>query len=277
LTKGRLIDTLKPVQTSPLFQPFPMLEGRSGQAWRHQPAFRRPRHFHLEPEINLITRGSCVLGIGDRQLHLTQGQFVVFQPGQDHELIEASHDLGLFVLALRPELAKRALGTTKLPGIESSLVSASELSRFEAELSALGDLHDATSIDQRTADLFRLAIERAPQAPALSRRAVDSLRSDHSLSQSVLAQRLRATPSSVSREFRRAVGLPLVEYRARLRLMRFIDLVDSGAPFSRAATDADFGSYAQCHRVFRRALRCSPQEYFAGLRSELDDATALSP
>jgi AraC-like DNA-binding protein len=250
-----------------------MLAGRRGQAWRHQPAFRRPRHFHLEPEINLITRGSCVIGIGDRQLRLTEGQFVVFQAGQDHELIEASHDLGLFVVALRPELAERALGTTALPGIEQSLVSASELTQLDAELSAFGELQDATSVDQRIADLFRLTLERAPKAPALSRRAVESLRSDHSLSQSALAHRFRTTSSNISQDFRRALGVPLVEYRARLRLMRFIDLVDRGASLSRAAFDADFGSYAQCHRVFRRALRCSPQEYFGGLRDQLNDET----
>jgi AraC-like DNA-binding protein len=41
-----------------------------------------------------------------------------------------------------------------------------------------------------------------------------------------------------------------------------------------AALDADFGSYAQCHRVFRRALRCSPQQYFAGTRESIAQAIA---
>ena len=57
--------------------------------------------------------------------------------------------------------------------------------------------------------------------------------------------------------------------------MRFIDLVDRGSPFTRAALEADFGSYAQCHRIFRRTLRCSPQAYFAGARTQLNDETAL--
>jgi AraC-like DNA-binding protein len=249
-----------------------MLGGRRAQAWRHQPAFRRPRHFHVEPEINLITRGSCVIGVGDRVVRLGEGEFVVFQAGQDHELIDASDDLGLFVAALRPDLCDRALGPG-LSRIESSLVSATELRQVNAELSALGEIRDATTIDQRVADLFRLAAERAPKAGAMSRRVVDSLRSDRSVSQSALARRFRTSSSSVSREFRAAVGVPLVEYRARLRLMRFIDLVDKGASLSRAALDADFGSYAQCHRVFRRALRCSPQEYFRGIRERLNDQT----
>jgi AraC-like DNA-binding protein len=250
-----------------------MLEGRRAQAWRHQPAFRRPRHFHLEPEINLVTRGACTIGVGDRLLQLKEGQYVVFQAGQDHELIEASDDLGLFVAALHPELCDRALGRA-LPSVDRSMVSACELREVDAELSALGDLADATAVDQRIAELFRLATERAPKAGAVSRRAVESLRLDHSVSQSALARRFRTTASRVSREFHDDLGVPLVEYRARLRLMRFIELVDAGAALGRAALDADFGSYAQCHRVFRRALCCSPQEYFRGLRNRLNDQTA---
>jgi AraC-like DNA-binding protein len=251
-----------------------MLAGRRAQAWRHQPAFRRPRHFHLEPEINLVTRGTCTLGVGDRLLRLSEGQFVVLEAGQDHELLEASGDLGLFVTALHPELHHRALGAPTLLEGDDNRFSAGELARLDAELSALGELRDGTSIEHRLAELFRLALDRTPRAPAMSRRVVQTLRLDHSLSQAALARRFRTTASSVSREFRRTLGVPLVEYRARLRLMRFIDLVDAGSSLSRAALDADFGSYAQCHRVFRRSLRCSPQEYFREMRGELNEQTA---
>jgi methylphosphotriester-DNA--protein-cysteine methyltransferase len=77
----------------------------------------------------------------------------------------------------------------------------------------------------------------------------------------------------VSRTFHAELGVPLVEYRARIKLMRFVALVDSGRSLTRAAFDAEFGSYAQCHRVFFRALRCSPRDYFAGAREQVDAAT----
>lgn len=251
-----------------------MLAGRRAQAWRHQPAFRRPRHFHEEPEINLVTRGSCALGVGDRSLRLVAGQLVVFQPGQDHELLEASPDLDLFVFALRPDLHARALSAGSLAAVDAAALSDRELAIFETELSAVGELRDAASVDARVADLFARALEGAPKANATSRRVVESLRAEQSLSEGALAARLRTTPSGISRHFRSALGVPLVEYRARLRLMRFIDLVDRGLPLTRAALEADFGSYAQCHRVFRRTLRCSPQRYFAGVRMQLDAETA---
>lgn len=254
-----------------------MLAGRRAQAWRHQPAFRRPRHFHDEPEINLVTRGSCVLGVGDRRLLIERGQLAVLQPGQDHELLEATPDLGLFVFALRAEYAERALGSRRLTGLEVSEVSAARLLGLEEELSALGALRDAVSGDARVAEMFAEAVDRAPKAHAISRRVLESLQADQSLSESTLARRLRTNSSGISREFRRALGVPLVEYRARIRLMRFIELVDGGETLSRAALGADFGSYAQCHRVFRRALRCSPREYFEGLRLQRNDETAKAP
>jgi hypothetical protein len=51
-----------PFVTASLYQPFPMQPGHRAQAWRHQPAFLRPRHFHEEPELNLVTRGTATFG-----------------------------------------------------------------------------------------------------------------------------------------------------------------------------------------------------------------------
>jgi AraC-like DNA-binding protein len=83
----------------------------------------------------------------------------------------------------------------------------------------------------------------------------------------------RTAPAQVSREFHRDLGLTLVEFRARLRLMRFVRLVDKGATMSTAALAAEFGSYAQFHRAFQRALGCSPRDYFRGARSAVEAAT----
>jgi len=92
-----------------------------------------------------------------------------------------------------------------------------------------------------------------------------------------LGTRLRTTQSRISREFHRDLGLTLVEFRARIRLMRFVELVDSGLSLTAAATDADFGSYAQCHRVFQRALGCAPSAYFAGARAQIEAVTEPEP
>ncbi|HEX6271884.1 MAG TPA: helix-turn-helix transcriptional regulator [Polyangiaceae bacterium] len=249
-----------------------MLAGRRAQVWRHEPAFRRPRHFHREPEINLLVRGRCVLGIGDRSVSLSRGQSLFFEPGQDHELLEASDDLELFVLALSPELAERAFGarpSCSIPeGDPPRMVSS-----MHAELAGLAHVSDVATAERRLAELFVRAVDGAPKAHVRSHRALASLRVERDVSEATLARRLGVDPSELSRRFRADLGVTLVEYRARLRLMRFVELVDRGISMTRAALDADFGSYAQCHRVFRRVFGCAPTDYFQGARHELDWAT----
>jgi AraC-like DNA-binding protein len=55
-----------------------------------------------------------------------------------------------------------------------------------------------------------------------------------------------------------------------------VRLVDAGYSFTQAALEAEFGSYAQCHRVFRRATSVTPRAYFAGARAQVDLATSAA-
>jgi AraC-like DNA-binding protein len=272
LTGARVNVTIAPPLET-LYQPFPMLAGRRAQAWRHQPAYRRPRHFHAEPELNLVARGSAVVGVGDQSIVVSAGELLFFQPGQDHVLFDASDDLDLFVVALRPEFMERSLGSRGRSAVQHARLSTAELSSFRAELSGLADVRDAAVSDERLADLFSLAIDRSPKAHVHSRKALEAFGRAPDASEATLARRLGVHPSGISRHFHGDFGVRLVEYRARLRLIRFVELVDAGASYSRAALDADFGSYAQCHRVFRRLLGCPPGDYFRGERSIVDGAT----
>jgi methylphosphotriester-DNA--protein-cysteine methyltransferase/mannose-6-phosphate isomerase-like protein (cupin superfamily) len=269
-----LVEYIPAVVRGALFQPFPMRPGHRAQVWRHQPSYRRPRHFHGEPEINLVVSGRARIGVGADVMTLEAGEFVLLAPGVDHVLFEASDDLDLLVTALRPELAARA--------VKLSLASLNGTRRFEAaelrdvadELGALSDISDPLTHEHRLCALFRRATAATPNVHVISRRALASVLADPAVSGSGLAHRIRATPSALSRNFRSDFGVTFVEFRARVRLMRFIELVDGGQRFVSAALDADFGSYAQCHRVFRRALGCSPQQYFAGTRESIAHAIA---
>lgn len=250
-----------------------MLAGRRAQAWRHRPEFRRPRHFHREPELNLVVRGSCLLGVGDRSVGLVAGQAVFLAPGQDHVLLEHSSDFDLFVLALTPELAERVLGARAALPSEGFELDRVELERHAAVLAGLGSVSDAAESERRLGELFASATKRAPRTHVLSRRALQVLRDDPALSEVNLAGSIGGSASRISRLFHRDLGLTLVEHRARVRLMAFVTAVDRGASLTAAAFAAGFGSYAQCHRVFQRALAQSPREYFAGGRRDVDDAT----
>jgi AraC-like DNA-binding protein len=251
-----------------------MTPGHRAQVWRHQPSYLRPRHFHGEPEINLVVSGRARLGVGGDVMTLEAGEFVLLAPGVDHVLFEASDNLDLLVIALRPELAARALNSNLASLNGARRFDAAELRGVSDELGALSDVRDPLTHERRLCSLFQRATLARSKVHVISRRAVASVLADPGVSGSGLARRMRAAPSALSRNFRSDFGVTFVEFRARVRLMRFVELVDAGQSFVRAAQEADFGSYAQCHRVFRRALGCSPQQYFAGTRESIAQATA---
>jgi mannose-6-phosphate isomerase-like protein (cupin superfamily) len=130
-----------------MYQPFPMLAGRGAQAWRHQPAFRRPRHFHDEPELNVVLSGWCTVGIGERTVTLQAGDVVFFQPGQDHALLEESAHLDLFVMALTPELADRVgVTSAKRTGVQRlDEVARMAIAEFLVESNSLSDASEASA------------------------------------------------------------------------------------------------------------------------------------
>jgi len=259
-----------------LFQRFPMLPGRRAQAWRHQPAFRRPRHFHAEPELNVVCRGSARVGLGDSVVHLTSGEVILFHPGQDHVLLEASPDLELWVLALRADLAARAVDSLTRAASVRCRLPAPVLSALVETLASLESVSDADTVEMRLVGQFLQVQGHLSTNHVLSRRALQAVNADLDTPGAELAQRLGVDPSMLSRQFHEAFAVTFVSYRARQRAMAFIRLVDSGLTLTRAATEAGFGSYAQCHRVLTKAFGCPPNRYFAGERVHIDDAIDVS-
>lgn len=250
-----------------------MLPGRRAQVWRHRPEFRRPRHFHREPELNVVVRGSATLGVGTRVQPARAGDVLVFEPGQDHVLLDASDDLLLFALALTPELWERRRSST------GAVVAASPSERWaqaESVLGAVADMRDASVVETLLSDAFAELKAHAAAPSSISRRAAQRAVAEPGASCSALASQLGTHPSNLSRVVARELGVPLVELRSRSRIGEFVRLVDSGRSFTQAALEAEFGSYAQCHRVFRRATGVTPRAYFAGARAQVDVATSAS-
>ena len=77
-----------------------------------------------------------------------------------------------------------------------------------------------------------------------------------------LAVQLGVSPGHLARAFKRDMGLSLVEYRNRKRLDRFWQtLQDHGSRYTlkQAATLAEFGSYAQFNRIYKKVLGVAPE------------------
>jgi AraC-like DNA-binding protein/quercetin dioxygenase-like cupin family protein len=232
---------------------------------------RRPRHFHAEPELNLVVRGSATFGIGDSVVTVTPGEVVAFPSAQDHVLLDSSSDLYLYAIGLAPNYSAQVLND------EPSLPLHVRLPEHELRpvLHSAADLVDRPLAGELGAELWerlhwlaRNASLRATRTThVLTRRTLQLLRSAPELPLTALATSLRAHPTEISRHFHRDMGMTLVRYRTRLKLLHFISLVDSGrAQLMSAAGIAGFGSYSQCHRTFQAELGCSARQFFAGLR-----------
>jgi AraC-like DNA-binding protein/quercetin dioxygenase-like cupin family protein len=239
---------------------------------------RRPRHFHAEPEFNLVVRGSATFGIGDNVVTVSPGELVAFLPGQDHVLLEGSPDLYLYAIGLDAEYAAQVVTQEPNHPLHVQLAE----SELRAVLDRAAQIVERADVAQLGAELWqrihwsaRSGTPRSSQVPhVLTRRTLELLRTNPELPLTSLAQSVRAHPTDVSRYFHRDMGITLVRYRTRLKLLNFIQLVDSHqAELMTAASHAGFGSYSQCHRTFQSELSCSPREFFvAGLRSNMQRA-----
>jgi AraC-like DNA-binding protein len=251
-----------------LYQPFPIPGEARGHIWHHVPETRRPRHFHAEPELNLVAAGSARFGVGDLGVAVSGGDLLWWPPGQDHVLLEASPDFDLFVIGVTPAFSERVLGarTNALSGAARLRLDPATLAGFRDAAAADVASGGTAAVEGHVGDLWREAHRlrlAAPDRHALTTRALSSLLARPELKRGELAQLIHGNASEVSRYFHRDLGLTLVAYRTRLRLIRFILEVERGdRSFLSAAAEAGFGSYSQCHRAFQRAFDCTPRVFF---------------
>src|SRR5687768_6341948 len=100
-----------------LYQRFLPARGQRAFVWKYSEAIggRRPRHFHAEPELNLVARGSATFGIGEGFTRVCRGELVAFPPGQDHALVQGSPDLYLYAVGLDPAYSAEVLGARGAP------------------------------------------------------------------------------------------------------------------------------------------------------------------
>jgi AraC-like DNA-binding protein/mannose-6-phosphate isomerase-like protein (cupin superfamily) len=239
---------------------------------------RRPRHFHAEPELNVIVRGSATFGIGESVVKVGPGELIGFPSAQDHVLLDSSPDLYLYAIGLDPDYSAHVLPN------EPSLPLHVHLAGRELGpvLERAADIVDRPCADQLGAELWQrlhwLARHATPRSArtthVLTRRTLQLLRVSPELALTALATTLRAHPTDISRHFHRDMGMTLVRYRTRLKLFRFIQSVDADATeLMSAAAAAGFGSYSQCHRVFQAELGCSPRQFFvSGFRERMQCA-----
>ena len=251
--------------------------------WKYSPVNwgRRPRHFHSEPEFNLIASGRATFGIGESVVTVSEGDLLGLPPGQDHVLLQASPDLYLFAVGMEPAFSSDVL-RAEPDAVMLPIRFRLALDDFRSLVSRASAIVDRDGVEQPCAELWEQAHWLAsrntnrPSTPmhVLTRRTLSTVNRSPALDLQSVAARLKSTDSEISRYFHRDLGMTFAHYRTRLRIFRLIRLMDVGGVTLRSAAKmSGFGSYSQCHRVFQARLGCSPRQFFhAGLREQMQQA-----
>ncbi|MGC4064163.1 MAG: AraC family transcriptional regulator [Polyangiaceae bacterium] len=206
-----------------------------------------------------------------------------FPPGQDHELLETSPDVYLFVLGVDPSLSLEVLRDEARHWAMPQRVRLSEHD-FAAVVSRAEAVVERRGVESLSAELWEHAHwlrgrENAKSGPAMHvtvRRALALIAEHPEWDSESIARRVRANAGEIGRYFHRDVGITLVKYRARVRLLRYIRLIDEERiSLMDAAVRAGFGSYSQCHRIFQSELGCRPRDFFQlGFREKMQQLYA---
>ncbi len=244
-------------------QHFPMERRRRAQAWRYQPQFRRPRHFHDQSELNLVTRGVGRFVVGGREITLRAGQVIGFFPGCEHELVSASEDLELFAIGFEPDLLlayHRECGEALSFGGGPTTVAPGNLCRIRELCLSVDESRDRLALESQLLSVAASVAHKPCDMP-LGWRAAVAVATEPEWTREQLTRMLRSNRGDVSRAIHRDVGTTLPALKNRIRVLDFVRRLDAGLSMATAARLAGFGSYSQCHRAFVQLLGLSPREF----------------
>lgn len=113
---------------------------------------------------------------------------------------------------------------------------------------------------------------------ALVERVLRALNDDLPVTGERLAGEFGVSSGHLARCFKREMGVSLVDYRNRMRLDKFFEVIQRRGNTTNlldAALEAGFGSYAQFHRVYRRFLGSTPRDAISGNSSSGNPSPSL--
>ena len=202
-------------------------------------------------------------------------------PGQDHELLDASDDFELYVIGLSPAFSERVLGPAGASiyrGPQVLRLNVEQLAMLSPYCQPHSFRQDTIAAERRAGDFWQRAhamrLGALSYSHPLTQRAIRSALQRTDMNRRQIADAACSSSCEVSRHFRRDMGITLTAYRTRLRLLRFMQLVDSRKlSLYDASREAGFGCYSQCHRAFHQTLGYSPRTYFnKRLRQAIESA-----
>lgn len=229
-------------------------------------------HMHEELELNLVVSGHASYKLDERRYELKRNSLVWLFPGQDHVLVDYSAGFEMWVLVFsRACVERRSAGDAALLREESPQGSfcvalrdldAKELQELFAKVKALEESENAfnAGLDFALAlswESYKRGAEIKSSGdlhPAVEK-AIGLL--DNGLGEMKIGELARLcglSASRLSRLFNEQLGISIPQFKNRVRMRAFHNLMDTpkSVSLSEAAFRSGFGSYVQFHRVFKR-------------------------
>ena len=255
-----------------------------GAVWFHtQRSPHFPMHRHDELELNLVRRGTARYLLDNGRYDVAAGTAVWLFPAQNHVLLERSADFEMWILVFRQGLLRRLCTDTDRRELLQDnptahycrQLAAAQVRRLEGLFRALAEASADLLLLNAGLGYALLATWKAYSAPGTwllagvdvhpaVEKAVQLLRRETSpLATNGLARQCGLSYSRLGALFKQQTGVSVGEFRNRQRLERFLAIYGTGqrATLMEAALAAGFGSYPQFHRVFSRAMGCSPSAH----------------
>jgi AraC-like DNA-binding protein len=269
-----------------------------GGLWYSTPASTRfGRHVHDELELNVIVAGAVHYWFPDGERRVIAPSALWIPPRVEHELLDSSGDLSLWVHSFRIRDRQEAGGRCEAAGARlpdaalRALADAPLVTGVEPDVLARVCARSREGLSRPSASTFEAILDEVlalawlgrrplpekqepPEYHSAARQAARLLReSDGSLSMTALARRTSLSRERLSRVFTQSYGVGLVQYKNHQRVQRFIRDYGHGtdANMLRAALDAGFGSYAQFHRAFRQVTGYAPARHLERVREGIVD------
>lgn len=76
-----------------------------------------------------------------------------------------------------------------------------------------------------------------------------------------VADELDIAPSSLSRAFRRELGLPPLRYRHKLQIMDAVSQLSGGKPIANVAMEVGFADLSRFYKIFKSLMHLAPGHY----------------
>lgn len=235
-------------------------------------------HRHVELELNIILSGSGTCLIEGRRCILEKHSCLWLFPDQEHMLIEQSHDFSMWICLFKPEIITKhkdyinnpVLHADKHDGIFHRNLKKNDLQMLNQLCHRMSDREDSYRFNQgidwlflETWQLFEASVLQTdfPHVPESVEQAVKHLQDeDYSLPQ--LAELCHVSPSWLSRNFKKHLGMSISAFRNQQRIERFLQIYGSGhrLNMTEAAFAAGFNSYAQFYKVCCEICGKTPRE-----------------